>query len=129
MLLRGGLVDDYMRASNALNPETEYKQHMHNFLLDSLMLTGLVGLVLLAVFTVLLVVRMVRLFFAPDTQVGFEKKMLTLPIAEILLENTMEAVIFRYTDPISICFFLVAGVFLAYSYELLPEKKLYLRKT
>ena len=129
VLLRGGLVDDYMRASNALNPETEYKQHMHNFLLDSLMLTGLVGLVLLAVFTVLLVVRMVRLFFAPDTQVGFEKKMLTLPLAAILLENTMEAVIFRYTDPISICFFLVAGVFLAYSYELLPEKKLYLRKT
>lgn len=41
----------------------------------------------------------------------------------------MEAVIFRYTDPISICFFLVAGVFLAYSYELLPEKKLHLRKT
>lgn len=93
------------------------------------MLTGLVGLVLLAVFTVLLVVRMVRLFFAPDTQVGFEKKMLTLPLAAILLENTMEAVIFRYTDPIPICFFLVAGVFLAYSYELLPEKKLYLRKT
>ncbi len=129
VLLRGGLVDDYMRASNALNPATEYKQHMHNFLLDSLMLTGLVGLVLLAVFAVLLVVRMVRLFFATDAQVGFEKKLLTLPLAAILLENTMEAVIFRYTDPISICFFLVAGVFLAYSYELLPEKKLHLSKT
>lgn len=128
VLLRGDLVDDYMRASNALNPETEYKQHMHNFLLDSLMLTGLVGLVLLAVFTVLLVVRMIRLFFAQDAQVGFEKKLLTLPLAAILLENTMEAVIFRYTDPISICFFLVAGVFLAYSYELLPEKKLHTRK-
>ena len=35
----------------------------------------------------------------------------------------------RYDDITNYMFFLVAGVFLAYSYELLPEKKLYLRKT
>ena len=91
------------------------------------MLTGLPGLLLILAFFFILVCRMLRIFF--DTGVDSSIKLLTLPLTTVLLKNMGEAMLLRYDDITNYFFFLVAGVFLAYSYELLPEKKLHLRKT
>ena len=91
------------------------------------MLTGILGFLLLLAFTLILVWRMVRVFFAAGAELSV--KLLTLPLTAVLLKNMGEAMLLRYDDITNYMFFLVTGVFLAYSYELLPEKKLYLRKT
>jgi O-antigen ligase len=104
--------------------------HMHNYLLQVLMLTGLVGFLLVLAFTVLLVVRMVRLFFTQNPSATTAIKSLTLPVSGILLYGMLETVIFTnsaderaVTDFRELCFFLLAGVVLAYAYELGETRK------
>ena len=104
--------------------------HMHNYLLQVLMLTGLVGFLLVLAFSVLLVVRMVRLFFTRNPAATTAIKSLTLPVSGILLYGMLETVIFTnsaderaVTDFRELCFFLLAGVVLAYAYELGDGKK------
>ena len=104
--------------------------HMHNYLLQVLMLTGLIGFLLALGFSVLLVVRMIRLFFTQNPDADTAIKSLTLPVSGILLYGMLETVIFTnsaderaLTDFRELFFFLLAGVVLAYSYELAPGKK------
>ena len=101
--------------------------HMHNYLLQVLMLTGLPGFLLVLAFSVLLVIRMIRLFFSPA---GLAVKALTLPVCGILIYGMLETVIFTasaderaLTDFRELFFFLVAGAALAYSYEYAPPRK------
>lgn len=104
--------------------------HMHNYLIQVLMLTGLIGFLLVLVFSVLLVVRMVRLFFTRNPYATLDIKALTLPVSGILLYGMLETVIFTasaderaLTDFRELFFFLAAGAMLAWSYELAPFKK------
>ena len=104
--------------------------HMHNYLLQVLMLTGVVGFLLVFVFSVLLVWRMIRLFFADHPSATIAVKSLTLPVSGILVYGMLETVIFTasaddraLTDFRELFFFLLAGVVLAYSYEYTPPKK------
>ena len=104
--------------------------HMHNYLLQVLMLTGLVGFLLVLDFTVRLVVRMLRLFFTRNPAATTAIKSLTLPVSGILLYGMLETVIFTnsaderaLTDFRELCFFLLAGMVLAWSGELAPGKK------
>ncbi len=104
--------------------------HMHNYLIQVLMLTGLIGFLLVLAFSVLLVVRMVRLFFSSHPGATLAVKSLTLPLSGILIYGMLETVIFTasaderaLTDFRELFFFLVAGVVLAYSYELAPPQK------
>lgn len=129
-LLHGSLDNEYMTMVNAFISATDPAAivvNTHNFFLETLMLTGLPGLLLILAFSFILVCRMLRIFF--DTGVDSSIKLLTLPLTTVLLKNMGEAMLLRYDDITNYFFFLVAGVFLAYSYELLPEKKLHLRKT
>ncbi len=129
-LLRGSLTNDYMYTVNMLSgfPDpADGELNTHNYLVEALMLTGILGFLLLLAFTLILVWRMVRVFFAAGAELSV--KLLTLPLTTVLLKNMGEAMLLRYDDITNYMFFLVAGVFLAYSYELLPEKKLHLRKT
>ena len=129
-LLHGSLDNEYMTMVNAFISATDPAAivvNTHNFFLETLMLTGLPGLLLILAFFFILVCRMLRIFF--DTGVDSSIKLLTLPLTTVLLKNMGEAMLLRYDDITNYFFFLVAGVFLAYSYELLPEKKLHLRKT
>lgn len=130
-LLHGSLDNEYMTMVNVFISATEdpgaIVVNTHNFFLETLMLTGLPGLLLILAFIFILVCRMLRIFF--DTGVDSSIKLLTLPLTTVLLKNMGEAMLLRYDDITNYMFFLVAGVFLAYSYELLPEKKLSLRKT
>ncbi len=102
--------------------------HMHNYLLQVLMLTGVIGLLLTAAFSVLLVIRMVRLFFSPQAEISV--KLLTLPLAGVLIYGMFETILFTasadqraLTDFRELCFFLLAGMVLAWSYELAPGKR------
>ena len=104
--------------------------HMHNYLLQVLMLTGLVGLLLAAAFSVSLVVRMVRLFFTDNPGADLSIKVLTLPLSGVLIYGMFETILFTasaderaLTDFRELFFFLVAGMVLAWSYELAPAKK------
>ncbi len=104
--------------------------HMHNFLLQTLMLTGVIGLLLAAAFTVLLTVRMIRLFFSRDPRAALDIKLLTLPVSGVLVYGMFETVIFTasaddraFTDFRELFFFLLAGIVLAWSYELEPPRK------
>ena len=104
--------------------------HMHNYLIQVLMLTGLPGFLLVLAFSVLLVVRMVRLYFSKHPGATTAIKTLTLPVSGILVYGMLETVIFTasaderaLTDFRELFFFLVSGVALAYSYELAPPKK------
>ena len=128
-LLHGSLDNEYMTMVNvfisATNPAA-IVANTHNFFLETLMLTGVPGLLLILAFIFILVCRMLRILL--DTGVDSSIKLLTLTLTTVLLKNMGEAMLLRYDDITNYMFFLVAGVFLAYSYELLPEKKLHTRK-
>lgn len=126
-LIKGGLIGPYMErvaelADEIAGPDSPgANAQMHNFILDSLMLTGLPGALILIVFTLFLVIRMVRVFFSATAPM--QLKLLTLPVAMLLVDNMMEAHILRYDIMPSILFFFITGTFLAWSYEALPGKE------
>lgn len=126
-LLKGALVTDYMTLPDLLHDRSDpafllgYTSHMHNFLADPLMITGLPGFAFVVAFTVLLVIRMIKVFFAAHIEMSV--KVLTLPIAASLVKNMLETIIFWSENISNTLFCFIAGVFLAYSYELLPRKK------
>lgn len=97
--------------------------HMHNYLLQTLMLTGIIGFALVLAFTVFLVIRMVKLFFRDS--VSMSVKCLTLPLSGILVYGMFETVIFTncadkrsaMTDFRELFFFFLAGILFSYYYE------------
>ena len=102
--------------------------HMHNFLLEVFMLTGLLGFLLVVFFCLRLLLRMLHLFFTTDRRVSMADKVLTIPLAGILLYGMFEVVIFTAcsdkrapTDMRELSFFIIAGMVLACSYEVLPK--------
>ena len=104
--------------------------HMHNYLVQTLMLTGVIGLLLVLAFSVMLIVKMIRLFFAKLPEVTAAVKTLTLPLAGIFIYGMMETVIFTNcaddrvpTDIRELLFFFIAGVFLGFYYDAFPVKK------
>lgn len=103
--------------------------HMHNFFLQVLMLAGIIGLLLVAAFTVLLVIKMIRLFFSQSPEATLAVKTLTFPLAGIFVYGMFETILFTasaderaVTDFRELCFFLIAGIFLGYYYQIFPPK-------
>ena len=103
-------------------------QHMHNFLLECFMLTGLLGFLLVVFFCLRLVLRMLHLFFTNDRRVSLADKVLTIPLTGILIYGMFEAVVFTAcsdkrapTDMRELSFFIIAGMVLACSHEVLPR--------
>jgi len=128
-LLKGGISSEYTEEVGKLYNQMIYKKptgsngNMHNFLYDALMLTGLPGAVLLLMFSIFLVIRMVKVFFSTKPEITMALKILTLPIATLLIDNMMEAHIFKADYVHCFLFFAITGVFLAWSYEVLPRTK------
>lgn len=120
-LLRGCPSSEIM--SVALTVMEKPNVHFHNFLLQTLIYTGLVGFLLALGYCVLLVIRMVRYFFSADEGAEFPEKLLTLPLAALLLYNMLEPMLFNYTDFSVLYFFFLAGIFLGYSHDLHPPKQ------
>lgn len=114
---------DYMNRINSYLPSlgvTESKSSMHNAYLEVLMKNGLLGLFLFGSFIILLLVRMIKVFFSKTADLFV--KMLTIPMTASLIKSTTESIIVGSQNITNYIFFLVAGMFLAYSYELFPEK-------
>lgn len=102
--------------------------HMHNFLLECFMLTGLLGFLLVVFFCLRLVLRMLHLFFTNDRRVSLADKVLTIPLTGILIYGMFEVVVFTAcsdkrapTDMRELSFFIIAGMVLACSHEVLPR--------
>lgn len=98
--------------------------HIHNYLLQVLLLTGLPGFLLVLAFSVLLVIRCVRLFFS---EAALTEKLLVLPISGIFMYGMLETILFTdsadqraLTDFRELFFFLLAGFVLAAYYEQFP---------
>lgn len=98
----------------------EYKHHMHNAYMQTLMLTGIFGLLLVILWTIFMVVKMIKLFFAASPSATLAVKALTVPLAGTFLFNLAEVNIFTGLDISGACFFLIAGVFIAYYRDLTP---------
>lgn len=103
--------------------------HMHNYLLQVLMLTGIVGFVLVLAFTVLMVVKMIRLFFSDHPDASLAVKTLTLPLSGVFVYGMFEIILFTSSaderavvDFRELFFLLIAGIFLGFYYEIFPEK-------
>ena len=104
--------------------------HMHNFLLQVLMLTGIVGFALVLAFTVLMVLRMIRFFFSQHSDARMDIKVLTLPLSGIFIYGMFEIILFTasaderaLTDFRELFFFLLAGIFLGYYYQVFPKNR------
>ena len=102
--------------------------HIHNYLLQVLLLTGLPGFLLVLAFSLLLVFRCIRLFFSKAL---IADKLLVLPVSGIFIYGMFETIIFTdsadqraLTDFRELFFFLVAGVVLAAYYEHFPDKQI-----
>lgn len=122
-LLRGSSAEhlmDYAAQTEGL--QRRPPQHMHNFLLQVLMLTGVPGLLLVLAFCILLVLRMLRLFFAAPEEAGFADRTLILSVTCYLLYHMLETGIFTFLDIRGVTFFLLAGMVLGSAREL-PAKK------
>lgn len=129
----GGLTDDYIAAINRTISNTDPTAvvvNTHNYLIEALMLTGVPGFLIIALFSLLLVIRMIKVFFSPKADLL--PKLLTIPLTAILFKGMGEATLVFHdrisNDITNYIFFLVAGLFLAYSYELFPEKHIGFKK-
>ncbi len=120
LLLTG---DMSFRVMLHINPYTGISPHahLHNALLQTLMLTGVPGFLAVLALYVLLAVRMVTIFFSPDAPLHI--KTLTIPLAGIMADSMFEVFLFTKANVRSLIFFILAGAFLAWYYELRPTKK------
>lgn len=104
--------------------------HMHNYLLQTFMLTGAPGFLLVLAFSVLMVWRCVRLFFSKAAAATTAVKSLVLPVTGLFMYSMLDVLMFTgspdlrsmTTDVRELFFFLICGVVLAYSYELYPDR-------
>ena len=78
----------------------------------------------------LMVIKMIRLFFSQHPEATMDVKILTLPLSGIFIYGMLEIILFTasaddraLTDFRELCFFLVAGIFLAYYYQIFPARK------
>jgi O-antigen ligase len=100
---------------------TQPVAHCHNFLLQTLLLTGLPGFLLVLAFCVFLLAAALRLLFTPRAPTPL--RVLTLPVLSSLLFGQLEAGFFNYTDARTLFFYLICGMMLGTYYDLFPPKK------
>ena len=97
--------------ANSIVQTEQHFAHMHNFLLQTLMVTGLPGLLLVLWFCICLVIRCWQLFFSKQTSLS--DKVLVIPMACYLLFFQLESGLFTDVTVVTIFFFLIAGYVLA----------------
>ena len=109
-------------AGMALVNEHMYKPvvHCHNFLLQTLLLAGLPGFLLMLAFCVFLLGAALRLLFS---DVPLTAQLLALPVLSSLLFGQFEAGFFNYTDARTLFFYLICGLMLGTYYDLFSPKR------
>ncbi len=124
-ILTGKLSHQVMDYAHAVLTFPYY--HIHNYLLQVLLLTGIPGFLLVLAFSLLLVWRCIRLFFS---EAPLSDKLLILPLSGVLMYGMLETIIFTdsadqraLTDFRELFFFLIAGYVLAFYYEQFPPRR------
>ncbi len=124
ILLMGSARDELMDLPNkyarSLYGIKRDHEHMHNFLVQTLMLSGLPGMLLAAAFCLLLVVRMIKLFF--NSGVAGSTRVLLIPPTGLLVQGLFEAGLFTSIEMRGVYFFFLAGVILS-EYSDAKEKR------
>ena len=121
ILLRGCLSKDAMGTTNLILHRSDTIAHFHNFLIQTLILTGLPGLLLVLAFCVLVVGKGLKLFFSSDPQISMGSRALALsPIAAILYA-LFESCLFTDLDIRCLFFFLTSGLLLGVHYDSLAQ--------
>jgi len=123
ILLRGCLSKDSMGVTNAILQRKNIVPHFHNFLLQTLILTGLPGLALVLAFCVLTAVKALRLLFARDERVGMDARALSLIVFAPPVYCLFEACLFTDIDVRPLFFFVVCGMLLGTYCDLYPKGK------
>jgi O-antigen ligase len=108
MLIGSGDTEEMLYYANNVVQTKQHFVHMHNFLLQVLMMTGIPGFLLVAVICIYLLVRMIRLYFSESA--GLAEKTLVLPMVGLFIHFTLEAGLFTSVDVRSLFFFLMAGM-------------------
>ncbi len=108
MLIGSGDTEEMLYYANNVVQTKQHFAHMHNFLLQVLMMTGIPGFLLVAVICIYLLVRMIRLYFSESA--GLAEKTLVLPMAGLFIHFMLEAGLFTSVDVRSLFFFLMAGM-------------------
>ncbi len=93
-------------ANNVVQTEQHFV-HMHNFLLQTLMVTGGAGLLLVFWFCVYLVIHSFQLFFSKQSSLS--DRTLVIPIVSYLIFFQIESGLFTDVTVVSLFFFLLAG--------------------
>lgn len=95
--------------------------NLHNSFFEVLIQSGVVGFFFFSAFVLIMFIRMIKVYFYESADVYV--KMLTLPLTVAIINNMAESELLWSSNVTNYIFFLVAGIFLSYSYELFPEKK------
>ena len=111
ILLRGCAADDVMKLTNAVLEEEGYSErvHMHNFVMQCLLLVGVPGLLLVLVVCARLVFAGLRLALSEKHSAPFAEQTLALPVLACLIFGQFESGFFNYTDERTLYFYLISG--------------------
>ena len=120
-LIKGSLTRDIVEITGS-NPEIRatkgFYGHFHNSYIETLVVGGLPGFALAMAFFLLLVIKSVKLFFAPAGSVSLAMRFLCLPVCSIMIYNLFESSLFAIMDFRSVSFFIIAGFMLAAAKDL-----------
>lgn len=94
--------------------------HMHNSLLQALLITGVPGLLIVLCFLALLAVQSLRLFFAKPERVPLSAQIWVLLTWTLLLVSMAEAYLFTENSLMNLMFFFAAGMVMVQAKERLP---------
>ncbi|MBQ6215331.1 MAG: O-antigen ligase family protein [Oscillospiraceae bacterium] len=88
--------------------------HYHNMFLNTLMLTGVPGLVIVLAFLYILIRKILLLLFSRKEEASLAEKTLVIPLIGLIgYGATLEVLLFTETDIRAFAFFFIAGILLA----------------
>lgn len=99
-----------------------FRPNHHNTYLDLFLEAGLVCFILILAFFVMLVIKMIKLFFSPETHLSV--KTLVITLTGIMLYNLFESTLFYIYDMRTVIFCVLASYVFAYEKEL-PKKSVH----
>ena len=91
---------------------------LHNFLLQSLLLSGIMGMLLVASVCLLSALRFLQLCFKDNGSVEMSQLVLGLPALGCMVFGLAESGFFNYTDARTLFFYLMCGMLLGTYYDL-----------
>lgn len=121
--LRGCLYDDSaMMLTETMkegggSSQGAFVPHYQNYLVQVLVVDGVLGFLIVISFSLLFVFKALRYFFSHDTAISTASKTLVFPIAASMIYGMLESCFFTATDLRTLFYFLMSGLFLGNYYD------------